>query len=413
MAQASTTLRVFVDEPPQATRAAPWALYDAAGHLTRSGSAAPAAWPEADRVEAVIAAAHGRVAALELPPLPPGRADAAVRYALEDQLADAPDESHVALAPQNADGGLRAAIVAGAWMSAFVEGSRRCDIDWDRAVLESDLAPSASSVWRWCASSIGRAGFVSTDRGATIAVGAAHGDDPPAELALALARAGSGVPRTVRVDADGAGPAFLAAAGQATGIAFAAGTPWRWAEASPSAYARAIDLLSGRFGPEPRLSSRATARMFRPALWIAAIALSLHIAATLGQWAWLRWQSFAMDRELTALARAAVPGFGQGGAADAAPALALAHRERDLKHRAGLTARDDFLPLLSRAAPVLASLPRGALRSLSYADSHLLLDLGQLDAKEPSRLQSELRQLGLVAIVAPTQAGTRLRIGWD
>ncbi len=413
MASTSTTLRVLIDAPPDAARAAPWALYDAAGDAIRSGRGGPAEWPVAERKEAVIAAAHGRIAALELPPLPPGRAEGAVRYALEDQLADATDQSHIALSPQGADGTLRAAIVAGAWMRAFVEASRRCGVDWDRALLESDLAESLPGAWRWCAPTIAQPGFVRTDRGVTIAVGPALHDDPPVELSLALARGGKDAPRGVRIDADGAGAAFLARARNATGVEFSAGTPWRWAEASAAAHARAIDLLSGRYGRQARSPSLATARMFRPALWIAGIALAFHVVATVGQWGWLRWQAFGADRELTALARAAVPEFAEGRAADATPALALARRERDLKHRAGLPARDDFVPLLARAAPVLSSLPRGAIRSLSYSDGHLLLDLVKLEDREPSRLQSELRRSGLVAIAASTQGGARLRIGWD
>ena len=153
--------------------------------------------------------------------------------------------------------------------------------------------------------------------------------------------------------------------------------------------------------------------MLRPALWIAAIAIGIHIVAGVGQWAWLRWQSFGVDRELTALARAAVPEFAAGTAPDASPAAALARRERDLKHRSGLAAREDFLPLLARAAPALAALPAGALRSLSYADGHVVLDLQKLGGSQPSRLQSDLARAGLVAISAPTSGGARLRFGWN
>jgi type II secretion system protein L len=409
----STTLRVLVDAPPEPSRAMPWALYDEAGHALQSGRGVPAAWPDAARKEAIVAATHGRVVRLALPPLPPGRAESAVRYALEDQIADAADDGHIALSPQNADGTLRAAIVGGAWMTAFGEGSKRCDIEWDRALLESDLAESPAGAWRWCAPDVTAPGFVRTDRGGTIAVGPARGDEPPAELALALSRSGAAAPRTVRVDADGPSPAFLAAASKATGIAFAAGTPWRWAAAPAGAYAGAINLLSGRFGPVTRSAPRASWRALRPALWIGGIALALHVAATAGQWAWLRWQAHTLDRELTALARAAVPDFASGRSTDATAALALAHRERDLKHRAGLVARDDFVPLLAHAAPVLATLPRGSLRSLSYADGHLLLDVAKLEAKDGLRLQGDLRRTGLVAIVAPTDGGERLRIGWD
>jgi type II secretory pathway component PulL len=307
MTSISTTLRVFIAEPPDAERDADWALFDAAGRLIRSGRDAPAAWPDAERKEAVIAATHGRLVTLAAPPLPLGRAEAAARYALEDQLAEAPGDSHVALAAQRADGGLRVAIVAEAWMAAFASASRRCDLDWDRAILESDLALTVPRTWRWCATSVTRPGFVRSDSGATIAVGPAQGDAPPAELALALSRGGADAPKTIRVDADGATPALLARARSITGIDFVAGTPWHWVEASAAAYAGAIDLLCGRYGAPSRTLARDAGRLLRPALWIAAIAIGIHVSASVGQWAWVRWQAFAIDRELSARARAAVP----------------------------------------------------------------------------------------------------------
>ena len=88
-----------------------------------------------------------------LPPLPAARVSAAARFALEDQLADAPEESHVAQAAQAADGRVRTAIVSDAWMREFAAGSKRCGIQWQRALLESDLATTPSGAWRWCARS--------------------------------------------------------------------------------------------------------------------------------------------------------------------------------------------------------------------------------------------------------------------
>jgi general secretion pathway protein L len=411
MAETLTTLRVFIDDPPDPGRDAAWAIFDAAGRAVRNGRSKPVAWPAASRREAVIAARHGRLVTLMLPPLPPGRAEAAAKFALEDQLADAPEDSHVALDAQRGDGGLRVAIVARTWMSAFVSASQRCGLSWDRAVLESDLAPAPARSWRWGAGSIAQPGFVRTDRGATIAVGPADGEAPPAELALALARGGAHAPRTVRVDADGASPALLDRARAITGVEFVAGTPWYWAHATPQAFASAIDVLSGRYGAETSRPAVDLRRLLRPALWIVALAIGIHVAATVGNWLWLRWESAAIDRDLTAVARAAVPEFAQGSATETSPTAALARRERELKHRAGLAAPDDFLPLLARAAPALAALPAGAIRSLSYADGHLLLDLQKTEPAQPSRLQRELQKAGLVAIAAPTAAGARLRVG--
>ena len=71
-------------------------------------------------------------------------------------------------------------------MEAFVDASRRCDLDWDRAMLESDLAEVAPGSWRWCAASVSQPGFVRTDRGATIAVGPALKQEPPPETVVIL-----------------------------------------------------------------------------------------------------------------------------------------------------------------------------------------------------------------------------------
>ncbi|HZW74164.1 MAG TPA: hypothetical protein VFF43_11490, partial [Caldimonas sp.] len=117
--------------------------------------------------------------------------------------------------------------------------------------------------------------------------------------------------------------------------------------------------------------------------------------------------------ELASLARAAVPEYAAGTNPELTPIAALMRRERDLKHRAGLAARDDFVPLLARAAPALGALPAGALRGLSYGDGHVVLELQKLDPAQTSRVQRELQQAGLVAIAAPTASGARIRIGLD
>jgi type II secretion system protein L len=409
---AVTTLRVLIDAPPDAGRAAEWALFDSENRVLQRGRDRPASWPAADRREAVIAAAHGRLATVIVPTLPPARASAAARFALEDQLADAPEASHVALSPQSTDGSVRAAIVADEWMRNFAAASKRGGIDWDRVLLESDLASAARGIWRWCAAAIGDPGFVRTDRGATIGVGPAQAEAPPSELVLALAGAGERAPASVRVDAAGASPALLAKAKTQTRTEFVAGTPWRWVDAPPPSFAGAIDLLAGAYGAAPRAHAVDFARLLRPALWIAAIALGVAIMASIGEWLWLRWQTASIDRELQSIAKTAVPDYAPE-TGNVTPAVALMRRERELKHRAGLVARDDFVPLLARAAPALATLPAGALRALAYGDGHLVLELQKVDAAQTSRIQHELQQAGLVAIAAPSASGARLRIGLD
>ena len=169
--------------------------------------------------------------------------------------------------------------------------------------------------------------------------------------------------------------------------------------------------MSGRYGAAPPASALDAVRLLRPALWVVAIAVGIHVCASLGDWAWLRWQSARLDGQIAALGQSAITDFATAAAAGVTPSVALARHERDLQHRAGLAASDDFLPLLARAAPALGTLPAGAIRALAYADGHLVLELQKLEAGQPARVQSELQRAGLVAIAAPSASGARLRIG--
>jgi type II secretion system protein L len=404
-----TTLRVLLDAAPVVERAADWALFAAGGRLVRTGRGRPSEWPARDRIEAIITAACGRLVTLTLPPLPAPRVAAAAGYALEDQLAGAPEQSQAAFGAQAADGTVRGAIVAASWMRAFNAGSQSAGIRWDRIVLESDLARPPASGWCWCARSRADAGFVVTDRGASIGVGAAGDAGVPAELALAIAAAGQHAPRLVRVDMDGIGPERLAQAKTQTGVAFSGGVPWRWPDATTQAFVSAVDLATAGVDSGAPSGRSTTMRLFRPAVAIAALALGIHVIATLGQWLWLQWQTHAVQRELVAVAQAAAP----DAAAAMPPLKAIGRRDAELRHRAGLPARDDVLPLLARAAPALARLPAGSVRSLRYADGHVVVELQKSDAAQIARVQRELQAQGLTAIAAATATGARLRLGLD
>ena len=407
-----TTLRVYLDFPPDPAREMEWALFDDANRLVRRGRAPIAGWPSAESREAVIAAAHGRLVTVKLPPLPPQRVQSAASFALEEQLAGAPEDSHVATGRQSADGSLRVAIVGAAWMRAFQAASKRCLIRWQRVLLESDLARPPAGGWCWCAESLESAGFVRTDSGSSISVGPSHGGDLPEELALALAGS-SRRPRLVRVDVAGVDQTLLERARAQTGVEFAAGPPWHWSGAEPVAFDTAIDLQVGAFDTASAAPRMNVARLFRPALWIVGAALMIHVLAGAGEWLSLQWQLRALDREMSALAQVAVGDSVGNNAAGVTPASAIVRRHGELRHRAGLAASNDLLPLLARAAPAISAIPAGAVRSLHYADGHVVFELQKLDVPQTTRLQRELQQLGLVAIAVPTANGARLRIGLD
>ena len=407
-----TTLRVYLDFPPDPARELEWALFDDANRVVRRGRAPIAGWPSAESREAVIAAAHGRLVTVKLPPLPPQRVQSAASFALEEQLAGAPEDSHVATGRQSADGSLRAAIVGAAWMRAFQAASKRCVIRWQRVLLESDLARPPAGGWCWCAESLESAGFVRTDSGSSISVGPSHAGGLPEELSLALAGSGRR-PRLVRVDVAGVDQILLERARAQTGVEFTESPPWHWSGAEPAAFDTAIDLQAGAFDTASVAPRMDVARLFRPALWLVGAALAIHVLAGVGEWLSLQWQLRALDREMSALAQFAVGDSAANNAAGVTPASAIARRHGELRHRAALAASNDLLPLLARAAPAISAIPAGAVRSLHYADGHVVFELQKLDVPQTTRLQRELQQLGLVAIAVPTANGARLRIGLD
>jgi hypothetical protein len=145
--------------------------------------------------------------------------------------------------------------------------------------------------------------------------------------------------------------------------------------------------------------------------WAAGLALAalvIHVGATALSWASLRYRDWRAQREVVSIAR-------NGGISDAIDAqqaaAALAARHADARHRAGLSASSDALPLLARAAPSLALLPPGTLKSATYASGAWTLDLGKVDAAVAASVDRDLAAAGLTTLTATTPAGTRMRIG--
>ncbi len=410
-----TTLRILLAGADALDAPAPWALYDAAGARVDVGQGPPESWPRADTLEVVLAASQVRLASVQLPPLPPARVAAAAAFALEDQLAGPADEQWLAAAAQQPGG--RVVVVVAARLLIAALRSRAADTRLParltRVLAEPELAPAGAAAC-WCvpADRAAGTGFVRLPDGSAFPVDGAPPDGAlPPELTLALAgaaRAGT-APDALRV-AAAASDAALARWGTEVGLPCVRDPPWEWHAASPAAFAGATNLLQGEMAPTPPPQPGARARAFAPALWLAAAALALHVAATLGDWAWWRVDAWRTARAWTALATAA----GVPAAAAATPALAraqLARRYAEARHAQGLPAPNDALPLLARAAPALAGLPAGTLKSASYADGHWTLDLQRAEPALVRDLDARLRRAGTPAIIAATPAGARLRIG--
>jgi hypothetical protein len=391
-----STLRVLLDAAPAADREAAWALFDDNGHVLQSGRSPPDAWPDAGRREAVLAAACVRIVGLRLPPLSADRVASAATFALEDHLAGPPAEQHIAVSSQRRDGTLEATVTNRNLVSDLAD-------HFDRIVAEPALAPRPPpQQWCWYASG-GGGGFVRKPDGSAFATSEANG--VPAELTLALDHAsrGNSGPTEVRTAFEW-NASTRAACSRQVGTTFVPAAPWTWDAAGDAAFAAAPELRRGEFAGAAAGTVRGSTRLFRWAAVLAALAISVHIVASLGEWLVLRMEDWRAKSALAALARDA----GFAGAED--PAAAIARGHADARHRAGLAAPADALPLLARAAPALAALPAGALKSATFASGHWTFDLATLETGATVRLERQLASAGLTSLLATNATGVRVRV---
>jgi hypothetical protein len=390
-----STLRVLLDAAPAAGRADAWTLFDDTERVVQSGRGVPDAWPAAQRRDAVLAAACVRIVGLHLPPLTADRVSAAAAFALEDQLAGPADEQHIAVSSQRADGTVEA-IVANRSLVARLAG------EFDRILAEPALAPlPPTRQWRWYASEAG-GGFVRKPDGSSFATGTL--DRLPAELALALDHAARARSGPAGVEMAFAPDELLLADLVHAGTSFVTTPPWRWDASGNAAFAAATDVRQGEFAHAAPATTRVSTRWFRWAAIVAALAIGLHVTATIGEWISLRVDTWRVRSALGDVARDA----GIAGSED--PAVAIGKRYADARHRAGLAAPADALPLLARAAPALAVLPTGTLKSATYADGRWTFDLAKLDVGAAERLERQLAGAGLSTLAATNPTGTRMRV---
>ncbi|HVO87511.1 MAG TPA: hypothetical protein VMV45_03135, partial [Casimicrobiaceae bacterium] len=274
-----------------------------------------------------------------------------------------------------------------------------------RVLAEPMLAP-APQAWTWYRSGSGGT-FVKSPDGSAFAIDMPDPRELPDELVAALRQAmrrGDPVSQVdVAFDVD---DATLARWTDALEVPFHRVTAWRWDEAPAAAFATAIDIRE--HATEPTTESVADRwRWFRPAFALAALALALHVGATFAQWVGLRWQLHRAEQSLMALAREAnIPGVTDARSA----AAGLATRYAQARHRAGLTAPDDALPLLARAAPALSIIPVEALRGATYSSGAWTFDMAKVDPAVLDRATATLAQSDVTAVEATSGAGVRIRV---
>ncbi|HEX7327419.1 MAG TPA: type II secretion system protein GspL [Casimicrobiaceae bacterium] len=399
-------LRILVDDRLAPGSSCPWIAVAADGRTLRHGTSPPDAWPAADRIEGVLAAAHARLVTVRLPALPRQRLDRAAAYAIEDQLATPIESSAVAASPRS-DGTTQVAVATQTLVAKIAGFTPRIA----RLVPETALAPIGRD-WTWYASGAG-GGFVRRADGSSFAATPAGADgEPPAELSAALAQARhqGAAPQRVEVAFD-VPATTLARWSERSAVAFTAVSGWRWQDADAQAWRDAPDFLARRdAGAREGGKKGALPRALRLPLLLLAIALGVEIAGLAIEWTTFAIQRWQASSALAALAQRA--GITATGGPETI-ANALARRHRELLHHAGKEAPADALLLLARAAAPLAALPRAAVTAATYGDGAWTLTVTGVDASALDALVRRLKDAGIDALAVPVASGARLRLALD
>ncbi len=395
-----STLRVVLTAPPSPADEFAWTLFDAQERVVKRGRGAPGSWPEAARREAVCAAATVRIVNLALPPMPADRIAAAATYALEDQLAGPAHAQHLTVSARDARGGVQVIVIARALVASLRSG-------FARVFAEPSLAPvPQAGQWHWLASA-GGGSFVRRPDGSAFAAGPADtGGKLPEELTLALAQArrNDQAPATIAA-AFAVDDARLAAWAAQCGVRVIRIPAWRWDDAG----ARIADAPDLAMEDEQSVGDAAPARDgrgWRIAAALLGAALVLQVGATVTHWTLLQLDLWRAERATVATATQS----GVAAADSAAAAAGLAKRYVGARHRAGLSAPGDALPLLARAAPALGALPAGVLRNAAYAPEHWTFDFAKLDPAVQATLDRKMSGAGLATLQVATAGGLRMRV---
>ena len=130
------------EAPPEPAAALGHVLSSDGLGVTAQGRSAPAQWPKADSVVAVLPATEVGWHRITVPKAPPSRLRAALAGLLEEHLLDDDADVHLALAP-NAKAGEEAwvAAVDKAWLSSWIAAIEAGGATLDRVVPA--LAPTA------------------------------------------------------------------------------------------------------------------------------------------------------------------------------------------------------------------------------------------------------------------------------
>jgi general secretion pathway protein L len=366
-----------------------WMAVDAGGHAfdaPAAGSLDEAAAECAGRkVALVVGSGDVLLTEVELPPKSGVRPQQLVAYALEEQLAADIDTLHFTVgARQDGGGRTPVAVVNRALMLDWLEQLKAHGIEAAAVCAAASLLPDNPGhtvvLLEGDTLSLRRAGrppvAVPADDIAT-ALEASLGAEFAADNLIFYASPQDWHQRSREIEALRQHCASLKAQ-----LLNAGPLPLLGPQVATGSY---INLLSGEFAPQ--VSSGNSWRRWRLAAFLAVALFAVHVGGLSLQLLQQHRSEHAIDAEIGAIARSALPGDNGEGAV-------RSRIEQRLLAAQGDSSGTGFMPALAALAQALGTARGATLQALSYRDGGLDLKLKARDAESLERVDQALRSTG-------------------
>ena len=377
-------LRIYAPLQEVPTRCQ-WALIDH-GRETIIGEGRLTELPtRAERVQLVLPAAQVLVTRAKLPEGARRRPGQALAFAVEEKLADEPDENQVSWVGVVGDEDALAVSDKRSlqrWRTALgALGIRSYEVH-----CETFLLPWQEGEWTLAWN--GTDGFVRTGAFEGVATDCGDRQSPPLSLRLMLELAGtrSAGPGSIALfTISEESPPDIQAWTRELGIAVRLAGTWDWRRAP-------MDAGMTLFREQQRtLAFAGILPRLKPVAWIASVALIMHAVALVAHWSVLASEQRALRQQMESRFRSTFP----EAVAVVDPVLQMRRKLAEARSTAGVSDNGDFLPMVESVAVAMKSAPAGALRLLTYEGGRLTLELAAIDEGNVSRIVAQLKQSGL------------------
>jgi general secretion pathway protein L len=353
----------------------------------------------AERVQVVIPAAQVLITRAHLPPAARRRAGSVLAFAVEDATAAEPDANQVSwLGAAGSDADEKPAdalaVVDKRGLKRWRDALEGIGLRAYEVHAETLLLPRADGEWSLAWD--GAEGFVRTGEFEGAATDGGDPAAPPLSLRMMVdeAQARGVRPNAIAVYAIPPGaPPDLKLWEAALGLPLRQAGAWDWRTA-PQQAGSGLAQERRRWRISPDVLGR-----FRPAGWIAAAALAIHAVSLIADWSLLRSEQRSLRGQMEARFRSAFP----EAVAVADPALQMRRQLALARQRAGIPDAGDFAPMIEKVAIALKDLPAGGLRTVSYENGRMTLELAAVDEKALRRAVALLIQSGLGADLTGTK----------